>query len=550
MTSLSGHVIVIWSMKRAKKVLVAALILTFLLGPLAWKEGKAAAQAPARKTTIVVKYTEYEWWLIQWVDNQILCRILADHSGLPTGDEVLKSCGTDLFTQWQSTPPCAAAEGGADEATRCDGLYLFLVSSQPKQREVLVNLPVPVVWVTLEGCNPSPPENRCETLPTLVLTGVEPLPNERITAIHGTLEGNPFNCDGDVCKLPLRITPLQGVQVEFWADSSFGDSSEHFTAQVRVIDTGVSAVPGSTGYYVDVFSTQWQGAQLASCARTWGAFPPVGGPPEWLSTPDQPELLASGAPYYYLAGRLISQGLVDVSACSSGGLLPNGYADACGLEKARSMVDTWQNKFDTRIIEVAKDTSIPAVLLKNLFAQESQFWPGVFRVSYEYGLGQLTDKGMDAVLLWNSDFFDQFCPLVLTNDGCSRGYLHLQAGDQAILRGALALGARSDCSNCPTGIDLKNVDYSVGLFANMIKANCDQVGELVTTATGHIPGEVSTYEDLWRLTVANYHAGPGCVSYAIHSAWQGSGVLTWDLVAERFTEPCRGVIPYVEKITR
>ena len=45
--------------------------------------------------------------------------------------------------------------------------------------------------------------------------------------------GSHFSARSSVCKLPLRATPLQGVTVEFWADSSYGDSSEHFTAQVR-----------------------------------------------------------------------------------------------------------------------------------------------------------------------------------------------------------------------------------------------------------------------------------------------------------------------------
>ena len=135
--------------------------------------------------------------------------------------------------------------------------------------------------------------------------------------------------------------------------------------------------------------------------------------------------MASEEPYFYLAGRLIAQGLVDVSICPSTGLLPNGYADTCGLEQARPLLVTWQNQFDQRIVEVAKQTGIPAQLMKNLFSQESQFWPGVFRVPYEYGLGQLTDNGVDSIFLWQPDFFNQFCPLVLHEDACKGGYLSL-----------------------------------------------------------------------------------------------------------------------------
>ena len=534
-------------MAKAKRIVPALLVIIILLGSFAWEGEKAAAQIPERKTTITVQITQYEWWLIRWSDNQITCRLLVDHEGLPTGDEVLLNCGDKLLQEWQSTPPCDIKDG--QPTTLCSGMYLYLVSSAAKEKEVTVTLPPPTATVSLEGCNLSPPQNICPQLPRLKITGEEPLPNERITAVHGLYGGTPFTCEGDSCTIPLQPTPREGVTVEFWVDSSYGDSSEHFTAQVRVIDTGVSAEPGKSGWFVDVISDQWRGAELASCVRTWQAFPPLGENPDWLSTPERFELLSTDAPYYYLAGRLIAQGIVNAKDCPTGGLLPNGYADACGLEKARPMVSYWQNQFDERTIEVAKKTGVPAQLMKNLFAQESQFWPGVFRVPYEFGLGQITDNGAETILLWNPSFFAQFCPLVLNADACSRGYLHLQDEHKAILRGALAMQVKADCPTCPTGVDLSNVSFSVNLFANTLLANCTQVGQVVTNASEKVPGEVSSYEDLWRFTIANYHAGPGCLSYAIHTAWQDGLALTWENVATRFTEPCRGVVPYVEKIT-
>ncbi len=136
---------------------------------------------------------------------------------------------------------------------------------------------------------------------------------------------------------------------------------------------------------------------------------------------------------------------MDASSCVTGGMLANGYADACGLERARPAVLEWQNQFDARILDVSQETSVPAQLLKNLFAQESQFWPGVFRVPLEFGLGQITDNGADAILLWNGSFYDEFCPLVLAEDACAEGYLKLKPADQALLRGALAIEAKADC---------------------------------------------------------------------------------------------------------
>ena len=536
-------------MKKAKQAVLSLLILVGFLGPLLGGWESAEAQTPAREKTIVVTETEYEWWMISWETNNILCTIKVDHEGIPTSEEVYNSCGNLLYSIWLNTPPCPPAAKGAADTSTCAGVYLYLAGKQQVKRDVIVQLPSAIVWVTLEGCSPKPPQNICAQIPSLVLTGDEPLPNETIIAINGTYDGRPFTCKSDKCLLPLQPTNLKGVTIEFWADSSFGDSSPKYTALVRVIDTGVSTVPGGGGWYVDVISTQWLGEPIATCAQIWEAFPPIGEPPTWLSTPDSEKLLASDEPYYYLAGRLIAQGVVDASSCTTGGLLTNGYADTCGLEKAASIMQPWQNQFDETIVAVAKDTGIPAQLMKNLFAQESQFWPGIFRVRYEYGLGQITDNGADSILLWDESFYDQFCPLVLAEETCSKGYLHIPKDEQAILRAAVALQANSDCIECTAGIDLSRAQFSVSLFANTLVANCAQVNQTIYNATGASAGIVSTYEDLWRFTIANYQAGAGCTSYAIHQAWHNTGELTWEQVSTRFTKPCEGVVPYVEKIT-
>jgi hypothetical protein len=531
-------------MKAAKRVLGVICLLGFLFAS-AGERGVALAEQSARHITVKVPYTEYEWWLINWWDNAVLCRTLIDHDGMPSLDEVAVDCGWELANAWFSTPSCNSQNIG-----ECVGIYLFLFSTTPKEREAQVELPAPKAWIQLNGCSPTPPSNFCATLPSLVIIGEEPLPEYRILSIQGTYDQEPFFCDAAACQIPLKITPILGSAVTFWVNSSYGDSSDHYTAQVRVIDTGISPEPGGQGWFVDVISSQWQGTPLTSCAAIWEAFPPIGEPPAWLSTPNQFELLASEEPYYYLAGRLIVQGLVDVSDCSGSGLLPNGYADICGLEKSRPVLAEWQNQFDKRIIKVSKDTGVPAQLMKNLFAQESQFWPGVFQVPFEFGLGQITEQGTDAVLIWNSEFYNQFCSLVLSQEACDQGYLGLSGDDQALLRGALALQASADCHDCPTGIDLSNVHFTVSLFANTLIANCAQVSRSVYTATSSMAGRVASYEDLWRLTIANYHAGPGCTSYAIHTAWNEFDSLAWEIVAPTFTEACKGVVPYVEQITK
>jgi len=524
----------------------------FLIISLVGRGTVRAANEPngdiVRQSTILVGYTRYEWWLLRWSDNQLLCHVYIDHEGWPTAEEVLTDCGGTIYSQWINTQPCSGLDQGHTLPAGCIGLYLFFIGSAPAERKILVDLPPAQVYVTLSGCTPIPPENICPIIPSLHFRGEEPLPNEQITAIHVKMDNVETTCQGNSCDIKLRSTRLVGATVEFWADSSFGDSSAIFTAMVRVIDSGVSASPTSGGWYVDVISSQWQGNEIATCAQVWQAFPPVGGVPDWLSTPEDPAFLATEQPYAYLAGRLIAEGVVSAATCPSGGLLSNGYADNCGLELAMPEVIVWQNQFDDQIMQVANDTKVPAQLLKNIFAQESQFWPGEFRQPKEFGLGQITDNGADSLLLWNPSFFDQFCPLVLNQEQCSSGYLKLDADTQAIIRGALATSADADCSDCEFGIDLTSIDSSINLVAHTVLADCEQVAQIVYNATGRIAGEVADYDELWKFTLADYHVGPGCLSYAMYTAWGARSTLDWDHISTHLTEPCKTVIPYVTQV--
>jgi hypothetical protein len=280
-------------------------------------------------------------------------------------------------------------------------------------------------------------------------------------------------------------------------------------------------------------------------------FPPVGGPPEWLTTPKQSEELSSDIPYTYLATNLIVQGAVDASACTDSGLLPNGGGvNQCGLEKSRPAVIEWQNQFDELILSTAKETAIPARLLKNLFALESQFWPGIYQGATDVGLGQLTEDGADTTLLWNNSFYEQFCPLVYPEDTCGNGYMHLKEDEQKELRRALVGSVNAMCEDCPLGLDLTQADFSVVVFAHTMIANCEQTGQVISNYTGQTPGNVASYEDLWKFTLVNYNAGGGCLAEGITRAL-GEGLdLTWSNVSPFLLGACSGAIDYVNNISK
>ena len=502
---------------------------------------------PDRVTTIVVEYTAYEWYMATWKGQNIVCTVIVDHEGLPLPGEVYRDCGEIVYKKWITQKPCVS-----QKQNTCDGYYTVFVDSKPMEKEISMLLAPASVWVSLENCEPvlSTSTNICETPPALVITGLEPLPNESIIRIEGTYDGKSFDCDGiDTCKFNIDQTDENGSTVEFWAYSSYGDSSLVYSAQVRVqkMDEGD---PDQLYWYVDVLSSQWQGQSVATCADSWNVFPPVGGPPEWLTTPTQSEELSSDIPYTYLAANLILQGEVDASACTDGGLDAGGGVNQCGLEAARPAVKEWQNQFDELILTTAQETGVPARLLKNLFARESQFWPGIYQAGGDVGLGQLTENGADTTLFWNSSFYNQFCPLVLKDGECGAGYMHLDEEQQTLLRHALVGSVNATCEDCPLGLDLTQADFSVGVFAHSMIANCEQAGQVVENYTNKTPGEVASFENLWKFTLVNYNAGGGCLADAITPALEQNLELTWENISPFLAGACSGAVDYVNDISK
>ena len=503
---------------------------------------------PDRFTVVIVDYTSYEWYLATWKGSKIVCSVIFDHEGSPLPEDVYNNCDLAVYNKWISQPPCIYRE------TRlCVGYYTFPVSSKPATKEIPMQLASASAWISLEDCQPvlSTSTNICESNPTLVITGQEPLQNEKIIRIEGTYDGQSFDCDQtDVCKFHIPETVENGVKVDFWAYSSYGDSSLVYSAQVRVQKANEND-PDQSYWYVDILSTQWQGQAVAMCSDSWNVFPPVGGPPAWLTTPKQSEELSSDIPYTYLAKNLILQGVVDASACADGGLVPDGNVNQCGLEKAREEVTKWQNRFDELILSTAQETGVPARLLKNLFARESQFWPGSYFGVGDVGLGQLTENGADITLFWNPSFYNQFCALALPGAACGKGYMHLTDDERETLRLALVASINATCTDCPLGIDLTRADYSVGVFANSMIASCRQAGQVITNYTEKSPGEVASYEDLWKFSLVNYNAGGGCLAEVItRSLGEGNTILTWDNTSPFISGACSGAVDYVNDISK
>lgn len=541
-------------MKLLPRAAWAAIFLVIVLGvalapaPGSWRVHAQEDDPPGpdRAAAVIVDYLSYEWWLVRWQDNSVACQIFVDHEGLPGGGEIYRDCGEELYAKWAATSACTGAETGDPAA--CGGYYLLYWQSAPAQREVAVALPPPVVWISLDGCTTQATTHLCDSNATLVLSGEEPLPGERIDRLEGFINGQPFTCN-PTCQIELFPTGGRGMEIEFWAWSSYGDSSPLYQARLRVADAGANDLD-APAWYVDVLSSQWRGRPVAGCTLTWDSFPPVGGPPPWLSTPESAAELATNIPYEYLASNLLLQGVTDPGACENEGFLPNGQPSPCGLEAARPAVDDWQDRFDAIIFDIAVETGVPAQLLKSLFSRESQFWPGAVANRPEVGLGQMTENGADTTLLWNLPFYEQFCPYVLGEDTCALGYAGLEEEEQEMLRGALLQSVDAYCPDCPLSIDLPQAEYSILFFAETLLANCEQTGMIVYNAYGQAPGEIASYEDLWRFTLVNYNAGPGCLTLAVQDTSNLGEPLDWEHVSSHLTPVCQGARGYVEDISR
>lgn len=134
--------------------------------------------------------------------------------------------------------------------------------------------------------------------------------------------------------------------------------------------------------------------------RAWGTRQPDPEPDAVCMPPPppQPATIATTNDYHILAGKLIWYGLAK-------GNCPGGYSGLdpvtlaalpCGIAGARAQVYEWQNGLDPYILESSRIWNIPPQLLKQLIADETQFWTWT-GVDGEHGMIQITDAGAAVV---------------------------------------------------------------------------------------------------------------------------------------------------------
>jgi hypothetical protein len=260
----------------------------------------------------------------------------------------------------------------------------------------------------------------------------------------------------------------------------------------------------------------------------------------WVYVPDSADQLYTEENYFFLAGRLITNKIVDASNCPSGGLALNDYANACGMAAAKPAVIFIQNMLNESILQVWKDSAVPPVLLKQLIRIESQFWPAQHNVTH-FGFGHVTEMGMLNALDWNPALYAKFCPASSVGTCAIKESIAYQILTSLV----------SSCVSCKYGIDPDSANRSVDILAQVLLGYCYQTEQIIYNATGWNPVLLVNYPTIWKLALMNYNAGPGCVYEAVANAFNTTkGPIRWpDIVVHTSGAQCLRGLYYAESIT-
>lgn len=512
------------SSKIIRLVIVAAVLLLLLI----ITPRLVRAEESRRHLTIEREVVKTYWYVSRWKDgpSKILCQLTTLNDRQPVADDLAKYCGQSIRDEWLKTPLCVqAAKGGNSQA--CAGLYYWFGGSvKSVQKETMV-LPSATVRIEPGTCQPG---NWCNERPTLRLFGAEPLAEYKITQVVVRMGDSERRCEASACEMNLPVTRDGVGLLEIWAVSDYGDESQHQFLPYRMYLNQEE----NPRYWLDLISRPWQD-RLPSGALQWNLLPRVDDP--ILNSVTQPQNVANLAtrePFQYLAGKLIMTGRVDASSCQSS-LLANKNANECGMEVARDQVIEWQNQYDSLILESAEKNKVPARILKAIIAKETQFWP-YDNVNNEYGFGKITENGSDMLLFWNPSYYSQICNASFKPEFCITSYGLQSESDKALLRGAA----------------LRNVGTKeeFDLIGATLSASINQVTKMMSNTTETTYFNNTTYSDLWKMTIANYHSGSGCLSTAMNATKDNSQPLIWENIHPYLLGGCQGAVGYVEDVLK
>jgi len=110
------------------------------------------------------------------------------------------------------------------------------------------------------------------------------------------------------------------------------------------------------------------------------------------------------------------------------------------------------------------------------------------------------------------------------------------------LRGALVQSVDAVCPDCAMGLTWTKPILAVSVFAQTLVASCKQTGEVININYNSSDGNPVSYEDMWRFTLVNYNAGPGCLGLAVDKTSSSGEPLDWEHLSSHLTPACQGAI--------
>ncbi len=475
------------------------------------------------------------WQLAYWESFDTACTIILDEDRTPVNEEIRKACGDVLYQSWLTTPLCERHYGQDPSTISCTGLFLRRVGQRQKSEINSFTVDTHAqdlqkIRFDVSNVNCAPGE-LCDQKPELLLIAHGPDYNDAIiTSVNIRVGTYEAACSGNACQMRLPATDSSGIWFEYWAMDSDANQSEHFWLKFR-------AVPAvnNTGYYYDVIGDAFPDA-AAYGADVWYTFPAVGQElPSILEDVHTKDYLVTKHKLQLLAAKLIRKGKVDSSFCENYGLNLDGTPNGCGEQVTAKLVYDMQNQYDSLIFDASRRQKVPPRIVKGLIAQESQFWPESDTI-YEYGLGKITESGADMLLRWNTPYFLNLCMKTFPydQDKCMGGFSNLEENMQIVLRGVV--------------ISKVGSDEEIEMLAAAIRACVYQINQVIVNATGNTPAAVTTYEDLWKLTVANYYSGSGCLLNAVNQVNAYKLPVTWENVRRYLTGKCELANLYVDRV--
>ena len=362
--------------------------------------------------------------------------------------------------------------------------------------------------------------------PYVIISGFESTPsNVGGVSLSGTVQNKSFLCPASPCAVEFP----ESAVITFQANNKKGDSSLTVQADIQVTQE-------AGGYSLSIITLGKYTVFTDACAKIWQNSDPV--QPAWASFPQDPTQLNTEKSLHYLAAHLLITGIVNAKDCPGSGF--DNYApNACGLDRVKEQMVSWQNKNDQIIWLASRDQHIPPLILKTLLEIESQFWPTSQRLYLdEFGLGQVNQLGVDVVLRSNPDLYKKVCNAALSN--CDIPYDRHSNIERAMIRGTLVQSLDAACPTCMYGVDFEKASQSIPLIAQVLYANCVQEKSIMDYY-----GVTANYEDSWKFTLVSFHSGFGCLQSAVESSAFPGMRLDWKTVSANLT--CSGAVNYVNK---